>query len=77
MKNALRFHGFHGRSPGNKEGEFINLMLILRHTTQLPMLARAITQLRTIFLLLLILGQGGIKCGNRGTGFLDSEGSHR
>ena len=21
--------------------------------------------------------QGGIKCGNRGTGFLDSEGSHR
>ena len=22
-------------------------------------------------------GQGGIKCGNRGTGFLDSEGSHR
>ena len=57
MKNALRFHGFHGRSPGNKEGEFINLMLILRHTTQLPMLARAITQLRTIFLLLLILGR--------------------
>ena len=25
----------------------------------------------------LISGQGGIKCGNRGTGFLDSEGSHR
>ena len=24
-----------------------------------------------------ISGQGGIKCGNRGTGFLDSEGSHR
>ena len=23
------------------------------------------------------LHQGGIKCGNRGTGFLDSEGSHR
>ena len=23
------------------------------------------------------LGQGGIKCGNRGTGFLDSEGSHQ
>ena len=23
------------------------------------------------------LDQGGIKCGNRGTGFLDSEGSHR
>ena len=22
-------------------------------------------------------GQGGIKCGNRGTRFLDSEGSHR
>ena len=21
--------------------------------------------------------QGGIKCGNQGTGFLDSEGSHR
>ena len=25
----------------------------------------------------LTLSQGGIKCGNRGTGFLDSEGSHR
>ena len=25
----------------------------------------------------LTLEQGGIKCGNRGTGFLDSEGSHR
>ena len=23
------------------------------------------------------LNQGGIKCGNRGTGFLDSKGSHR
>ena len=23
------------------------------------------------------MGQGGIKCGNRGTGFLDSEESHR
>ena len=23
------------------------------------------------------LNQGGIKCGNWGTGFLDSEGSHR
>ena len=23
------------------------------------------------------VAQGGIKCGNRGTGFLDSEGSHR
>ena len=23
------------------------------------------------------VNQGGIKCGNRGTGFLDSEGSHR
>ena len=32
-------------------------MLILPHTTQLPMLARAITQPRTIFLLLLILGR--------------------
>ena len=28
-------------------------------------------------LVFMIPGQGGIKCGNRGTGFLDSEGSHR
>ena len=29
------------------------------------------------FKIIISTDQGGIKCGNRGTGFLDSEGSHR
>ena len=52
-------------------------MMIMMVKMMIILMAMMMMMMVMVTIKIMTVEQGGIKCGNRGTGFLDSEGSHR